>query len=65
MEIQKERILEVLSKIHHPETKENIVSMRLVEDVKYKQGAMWLNLQFSRPNDPFIQSLKKLFSDSF
>ena len=59
MEIQKERILEVLSKIHHPETKENIVSMGLVEDVKYKQGAMWLNLQFSRPNDPFIQSLKK------
>jgi ATP-binding protein involved in chromosome partitioning len=59
MEIQKQRILDVLSRINHPETKENIVSMGMVGDVQYKEGALRLSLKFSKPNDPFIQSLKK------
>ena len=59
MEIQKEKILEVLEKIRHPETKENIVSSEVVTDVSYREGELWIGLQFSRANDPFIQSIKK------
>jgi len=59
MEIQKERILEVLTQIHHPETKESIVSMGMVQDIQYREDDLWISLQFSRPNDPFINSIKK------
>ena len=59
MEIQKERILEVLNQIHHPETKESIVSMGMVHDIKYREGELWISLQFGRANDPFIHSIKK------
>jgi ATP-binding protein involved in chromosome partitioning len=59
MEIQKEKILEVLKTIHHPETKESIVSSGMVSDVTYREGELWIGLQFTRPNDPFIQSIKK------
>jgi len=59
MEMKKEQILEVLKQINHPETKENIVSMGMVNDIKYREGDLWIGLQFSRANDPFIQSIKK------
>jgi len=59
MEIQKEKILEVLGKIRHPETKEDIVSSGMVSDIGYREGQLWIGLQFSRANDPFIQSIKK------
>ena len=59
MEIQKEKILEVLIKIRHPETKESIVSSGMLSDVSYREGELWIGLQFSRANDPFIQSIKK------
>ena len=59
MEIQKEQILKVLSQVNHPETKENIVDMGLVREVVYREEKLWLTLQFEKPNDPFIQSLKK------
>ncbi|HER07768.1 MAG TPA: MRP family ATP-binding protein [Bacteroides sp.] len=59
MEIQKDKILKVLREIRHPETKESIVDSGIVRDVSYREGALWLSLQFSRPNDPFIQSIRK------
>jgi ATP-binding protein involved in chromosome partitioning len=59
MEIKKELILEVLEKIRHPETKEDIVTSGMVSDVSYREGELWIGLKFSRANDPFIQSLKK------
>lgn len=59
MEIKKELILEVLGKIRHPETKEDIVSSGIVNDISYREGELWIGLQFGRANDPFIQSLKK------
>ncbi len=59
MEIQKEKILEVLNQILHPETKKSIVDLGMVRDVQYREGELWIGLQFSKPNDPFIQSLKK------
>ena len=59
MEIQKEKILEALKEIRHPGTKESIVSSGMVRDVEYKEGELWLTLQFGRPNDPFIRSIRK------
>ena len=59
MEIQKEQVLEALKKIRHPETKEDIVTSDMVSDVQYREGELWIGLQFSRANDPFIQSIKK------
>ena len=59
MEIQKEEVLKVLGRIRHPETKEDIVSSGMVHDISYREGELWIGLQFSRANDPFIQSIKK------
>ncbi len=59
MEIQKEEILKVLGNIRHPETKKDIVSSGMVSDVSYREGELWIGLQFSKANDPFIQSIKK------
>jgi ATP-binding protein involved in chromosome partitioning len=59
MEIQKEKVLEVLERIRHPETKESIVTSGMVTEVTYREGELWVGLQFGRANDPFIQSLKK------
>ena len=59
MEIQREKILEVLGQIYHPETKKSIVAMGMVNDVQYREGELWIGLQFDKPNDPFLQSIKK------
>jgi ATP-binding protein involved in chromosome partitioning len=59
MEIQKEKILEALNRIKHPGTKEQIVTMGMVNDVQYREGELWIGLRFDKPNDPFIASLKK------
>jgi ATP-binding protein involved in chromosome partitioning len=59
MEIQKEKILEALKEIRHPGTKESIVTAGILQDARYRDGALWLSLQFSRPNDPFIQAIRK------
>jgi len=59
MELQKEKILEVLGRITHPGTKKDMVSMGMVHEVSYREGELWLGLAFDKANDPFIQSLKK------
>ena len=59
MEIQKEKILEVLNRIKHPGTREQIVTRGMVRDVQYREGELWIGLQIDKPNDPFIASLKK------
>jgi ATP-binding protein involved in chromosome partitioning len=59
MEVEQAKILEVLSGIRHPESKRDIVSLGMVTEIVYREGNLWLGLQFSRANDPFIQSIKK------
>ena len=59
MEIAKDKILEVLKGIRYPETREDIVQMGMVRELVYREGELWIALQFSRANDPFIQSIKK------
>lgn len=59
MEIQKEKIVEVLDRIRHPETKQGIVAAGMVSDITYREGELWIALKFTKVNDPFIQSIKK------
>jgi ATP-binding protein involved in chromosome partitioning len=59
MEIQKERLLEVLNTIRHPETRKGIVDMGMAREITYREGKLWIALQFGKPNDPFIQSIQK------
>ncbi len=59
MEIQEKQILEVLNHIRHPETKKGIADLGMVREVSYREGNLWIALQFSKPNDPFVQSIKK------
>lgn len=59
MEIQKEKIVEALKEIRHPGTKQSIVDAGIIEDIQYREGELWMTLRFSRPNDPFIQSIRK------
>ncbi len=59
MEIQQEQIREVLNRIRHPETKKGLEESGMIREVTYREGNLWVALQFSKPNDPFIQSIKK------
>jgi len=49
----------VLEPIRHPGSKESIVKSGMVREILYKDEKLRLSLQFSRPNDPFIQSIRK------
>jgi ATP-binding protein involved in chromosome partitioning len=59
MEIREKQLLEVLNHIRHPETKKGIVDLEMVKEVTYREKQLWIALQFSKPNDPFIQSIQK------
>jgi ATP-binding protein involved in chromosome partitioning len=59
MEIQEKQLLEVLNHIRHPETKKGIVDLGMVKEVTYREQQLWIALQFSKANDPFIQSIQK------
>lgn len=51
--------MEALGAIRHPGTKEGIVAMGMVREAVYREDELWIALQFSKANDPFIQSIKK------
>jgi ATP-binding protein involved in chromosome partitioning len=59
MEIQEKQVLEVLNHIRHPESKKGIADLGMVREVTHREGNLWIALQFSKPNDPFIHSIKK------
>lgn len=59
MKIEQEKILKALGAIRHPGTKKGIVEMGMVSEAVYREDELWIALQFSRANDPFIQSIKK------
>ena len=59
MEIQKEKILEALKSIHHPDLKESIVTLGMIREIDYREGNLRLGLEFKRANDPFIHSIRK------
>jgi len=54
----RERILESLSKIIHPEKKKDIVSLGMIGEIKTGEKGISLVITPERSNDPFIASLK-------
>ncbi len=54
----KEKILEVLSGIIHPDKGKDIVSMGMVSDIETNENGISLILTPEKSNDPFITSLK-------
>ena len=60
MEITREKVLEILKKIKHPETAGDIVSSGMVENLRIDGRQIMFTLALPKPNDPFFNSIKKL-----
>ncbi len=56
--VSREKILESLSKIIHPDKKQDIVSLGMIGEVKTSDKGISLVITPERSNDPFISSLK-------
>jgi ATP-binding protein involved in chromosome partitioning len=59
MSVSKEQVLQALKRVVHPESRKNIVELDMVENFTIEGNEIRFALKFSRPNDPFIQSMKK------
>ncbi|MEE4198014.1 MAG: Mrp/NBP35 family ATP-binding protein [Bacteroidales bacterium] len=60
MSYSKKQILQALRNVKHPETAQDIVAMGMVDDIWIKDDQVGFILSFKRPNDPFINSMKKV-----
>ena len=67
--ISESQILSALSKVIHPEKKQDIVTLGMVADVRSSEDGISVILVPERSNDPFITSIKstvvKALKDSF
>lgn len=54
-----EQVLEALKRVIHPESRKNIVELGMVENLVVDGKKVMFALRFNRPNDPFLQSMKK------
>lgn len=59
MNISSEKVLEALKRVVHPEKRKNVVELGMVENLTINGNEIRFALKFNRPNDPFIQSMKK------
>jgi len=59
MSFSTNQIIEALRGVKHPETGEDIVTMGMVDDIAIEGAKVGFFLNFKRPNDPFVGSLKK------
>jgi ATP-binding protein involved in chromosome partitioning len=59
MSLSKEQVLLALKRVVHPESRKNIVELGMVENLSVEGNEIMFALKFNRPNDPFIQSMKK------
>jgi len=59
MSLTKEKVTEALKRVIHPESRKNIVELGMVVDLTVKDNEVRFALKFGRPNDPFIESMKK------
>lgn len=55
---QKERILEALSKIKHPDKGKDIVSLGMIGDISFSEKGISFVITPEKSNDPFIHSIK-------
>lgn len=58
--MNKDSVLKELSNIKHPENKQSIVELGMVENLIVKEGAIVFTLTTTKPNDPFLNSLRNL-----
>ncbi|MDR0414456.1 MAG: Mrp/NBP35 family ATP-binding protein [Prevotellaceae bacterium] len=54
-----EQILEILSRIAHPESDKNIVELGMVEALTVSPNRISFSLRFGRPRDPFAGDLRR------
>lgn len=57
--ITKEKIKDVLSTVYYPETQKDIVSLKMVQDLKIDGTKLSFSLIFQKANDPTIIPIKK------
>lgn len=53
------KIQELLKDIIYPETGVNIVESGILAEVKEESGELFITLEFTKPTDPFLNSIKK------
>lgn len=54
-----EQVLDVLRRVTHPESGNNIATLGMVEDIQTEENKINFTLFFNRANDPFIASIQK------
>jgi len=59
MSLTNEQVLQALKRVVHPESRKNIVELEMVENLSVSGREVRFALKFNRPNDPFIESMKK------
>jgi ATP-binding protein involved in chromosome partitioning len=59
MKFTNKGILEILSRIVHPELGKNIVELEILDGIKLSENAIEISLMFAKPTDPFINSIKR------
>jgi ATP-binding protein involved in chromosome partitioning len=59
MAYSEEQILNALQRVKHPEKNQDIVSLRMIKDLRIKDKTIRFTLVFSKLNDPFVNSIKK------
>lgn len=59
-----EQITNVLSKIQHPEYKQDIISIGFIQEISIDDEKIKFTIQLKRPNDPFTSSIKRQAIDS-
>ncbi len=59
MAIGNSKVLEILDTIKHPEKKDGLVSLNMIEDLTIEGEKVSFTIVFPGVNDPFVHSLKK------
>lgn len=60
MSYSNKEILDALRNVKHPETSQDIVTMGMVDDIWVKGKTAGFTLSFKKPNDPFMNSMRKV-----
>ena len=59
MKLDKQSVLQVLSRVLHPEKKADIVSSGMVGEILFGTDTLTVHLMLQRPNDPFTNAIKR------
>lgn len=59
MHLTKEQVIHALDRVVHPEKRKSIVELDMIENLTIEGNEVRFALKFDRPNDPFLQSMKK------